>query len=288
MADIKIMVDSAADLTAEQLEANSIGLIPLLSVFDEKAYVIGKELSNEKFYEMLKDCKKLPKTSQTPYATMYDILLKESLEHETVIYITISSKASGQNHSAHLVREDIMENGNPKANIIILDSMTFSMIIGRSAIEAVKYVNEGFSADEVVKKTEEYISGWHALLLVSDLMFLEKGGRLRMSTAILGSLLDIKPVLTITDGLIEVESKLRGKKKVYKKLCEMADEYEGYDSEAGEFIVVHSDAETGEELADAIRDELGEDADITISEFGPLIGTNTGNGAVALIFRLKK
>ena len=55
MADIKIMVDSAADLTAEQLEANSIGLIPLLSVFEEKAYVIGKELSNEKFYEMLKD-----------------------------------------------------------------------------------------------------------------------------------------------------------------------------------------------------------------------------------------
>jgi len=288
MADIKIMVDSSADLTKAQLEENGIGLIPLLSVFDEKSYIIGEELSNSRFYEMLSECKKLPKTSQTPYASMYDILLKESKEHETVIYITISSKASGQNHSAQLVRDDILENGNPDAKIIILDSMSFSMIIGRGAIEAVKYVNEGFSADEVVEKTKEFMDSWHAFLLVSDLMFLEKGGRMRMSTAILGSLLDIKPVLTVTDGLIEVEAKLRGKKKIYKKLCEMVTDYETYDENAGEFIVMHSDAEMGEELKETILEELDENAVITVSEFGPLIGTNTGNGAVAVIFRMKK
>ena len=109
MADIKIMVDSGADMPDELREQYGIGLIPLLSVFGEKSYVIGRELSNEKFYDMLVNGDVHPKTSQTPYADMYDILLKESREHETVIYFTLSSLASGQNHSAQLVRDDISQ-----------------------------------------------------------------------------------------------------------------------------------------------------------------------------------
>lgn len=285
MADIKIMVDSAADLTREQLEEYDIGLIPLLSVFGEKSYVIGEELSNERFYEMLAESEKLPKTSQTPYARMYEILLRESREHDTVIYFTISSNASGQNHSAQLVREDIIESENPEADIIIVDSMSFSVIIGKTAIEAARLVQSGLEAAEIVERSTEYLKKWHPFLLVSDLMFLEKGGRMRKTAAIVGSLLDIKPVLTITNGLMEVEAKLRGKKKVYKKLCEMVRDYDGFDENAGEFLIVHSEKQMAEELEAAVRDELDGEAEIMVSEFGPLIGTNTGNGAVALIFR---
>lgn len=285
MADIKIMVDSAADLTREQLEEYDIGLIPLLSVFGEKSYVIGEELSNERFYEMLAESEKLPKTSQTPYARMYEILLRESREHDTVIYFTLSSNASGQNHSAQLVREDIIESENPEADIIIVDSMSFSVIIGKTAIEAARLVQSGLEAAEIVERSTEYLKKWHPFLLVSDLMFLEKGGRMRKTAAIVGSLLDIKPVLTITNGLMEVEAKLRGKKKVYKKLCEMVRDYDGFDENAGEFIIVHSEKQMAEELEAAVRDELDGEAEIMVSEFGPLIGTNTGNGAVALIFR---
>ncbi len=286
MADIKIMVDSSADLTKEQRQQYDIGLVPLLSVFGEKSYVIGEDLSNDKFYDMLKNSEKLPKTSQTPYADMYDILLKESQEHDTVIYLTLSSCASGQNHSAHLVREDILENGNSDADIIIFDTKSFSVIIGTTAIEAARLAKEGKSADEIIKFCEEDISKWHPLLLVNDLTYLEKGGRMRKSTAMLGSLLDIKPVLTVKDGLIEMETKLRGKKKLAKKLCDLAAEHEEFDEKAGKFIVAHSDIDAGKELIELIKEDFESD-DIYVSEFGPLIGTNTGSGAMAIVFRTK-
>ncbi|MBQ7975007.1 MAG: DegV family protein [Clostridia bacterium] len=285
MADIKIMVDSSADLSKELREEYGIGLIPLLSLFGEKSYVIEEELSNDEFYKMLNESGILPKTSQTPYATMYDILLKESREHETVIYFTLSSLASGQNHSAQLVRDDIIENDNPDANIIIVDTKSFSVLIGRSVIEAAKYVKEGKSPQEVVDLTLEYLSKWHAMLLVSDLTFLEKGGRMRKTTAVLGSLLDIKPVLTVSDGLIEVETKLRGKKKLAKKLCELVAEYDGFDESACEFIVAHSDKEAGDEMIETVKEEFDASNGIFVAEFGPLIGTNTGNGAFAVVFR---
>ncbi len=287
MADIKIMVDSSADLTKEIREEYGIGLIPLLSLFGEKSYVIEEDISNDEFYHLLNTSGILPKTSQTPYATMYDILLKESKEHETVIYFTLSSLASGQNHSAQLVRDDIIENDNPDANILIVDTKSFSVIIGKTVIEAAKLVKAGKSAEDVISFAEEYISKWHAMMLVSDLTFLEKGGRMRKSTAVLGSLLDIKPVLTVSNGLIEVEAKLRGKKKLAKKLCEMAAEYDGFDESACEFIVAHSDKEAGEELVETIKEEFDASNGIYVSEFGPLIGTNTGNGAFAIVFRTK-
>ena len=287
MADIKIMVDSSADLTKEIREEYGIGLIPLLSLFGEKSYVIEEDISNDEFYHLLNTSGILPKTSQTPYATMYDILLKESKEHETVIYFTLSSLASGQNHGAQLVRDDIIENDNPDANILIVDTKSFSVIIGKTVIEAAKLVKAGKSAEEIISFAEEYISKWHAFMLVSDLTFLEKGGRMRKSTAVLGSLLDIKPVLTVSNGLIEVEAKLRGKKKLAKKLCEMAAEYDGFDESACEFIVAHSDKEAGEELVETIKEEFDASNGIYVSEFGPLIGTNTGNGAFAIVFRIK-
>lgn len=287
MADIKIMVDSSADLTKEMREEYGIGLIPLLSLFGEKSYVIEEELSNDKFYDMLNNSGILPKTSQTPYAHMHKILLEESKAHDTVIYLTLSSKASGQNHSAHLVREDIIENDNPDADIIIVDSLSFSCLIGMTAIEAAKLAKEGKSADEIVSFCKEYVNSWHPLMLVSDLTFLEKGGRLRKTSAILGSLLDIKPVLTVNDGLIEAETKLRGKKKLCKKLCELAEEHEEFDSSSTEFIIAHSDIDAAMELKEEMENTFDTSGGITIFEFGPLVGTNTGNGAFAIVFKRK-
>ncbi len=285
MADIRIMVDSSADMPDELRNEYNIGLIPLLSVFGEKSYVIGEELSNEKFYDMLVNGKVHPKTSQTPYADMYDILLKESREHDTVIYLTLSSLASGQNHSAQLVRDDIIENDNPDANIIIFDTMSFSGIIAKTAIEAAKMAADGKSPEEIVEFCSVYKEKWHAFMLVNDLMYLEKGGRLRKTAAIVGSLLDIKPVLTASNGLIEVEAKLRGKKKLCKKLCDLAREYESFDESAAEFIIMHSDKEAAQELREIVEEEFDTSNGILQMEFGPLIGTNTGPGAFAIVIR---
>ncbi len=286
MSDIKIVVDSSADLSQEILGKYNISEIPMMSVFGETSYVIGKDMSTDKFYDLLKTSGIHPTTSLTPYATMYEKLLEESKKHKTVIYFTISSKASGQNHSAHLVLDDILENGNPDADIRIVDTMSFSMLIGSGAIKAAEMAENGKSPEEIIETVTEFINKWHVLFVVNDLMYLEKGGRLRKSTAILGSLLDIKPVLTVNDGLIEAETKLRGKKKICNKICNLIHEDENFDENDGHFIILHSDDALAKEAYDTINDEF-KVKDITICKLGPLIGTHTGDGIVAFAYRTK-
>jgi DegV family protein with EDD domain len=286
MADIKIVVDTSSDIPKEMLEKYDIGLLSFISIFGEEAYVSGVDLSNQEFYEKLEQSGQIPTTSQTPYADMYDYLLEQTRLHESVIYFTISSKGSGQNHTANMVAEDILLE-NPEADLHIVDTMTFSLYIAQTACHAAELVRQGKSVEEILAECAAYVKSWHALLLVDTLKYLEKGGRINKAAAIVGTLLDIKPVLTIRDGLVEAEDKLRGKKKILDKLIEKVKEHPAFNAEHPEFLVVHSDAQKGEELKKKLQQEFQIDDITMLSEFGPIVGTHTGPGAVAVIFRTK-
>lgn len=287
MKDIKIVVDTSADMPKEFLEKYDIGLINFLTVFNEKSYVAGVDIDNDDFYRMLAESDKLPTTAQTPYQDMYDYLLAESKNHKTVIYFVISSKGSGQSNTARMVVEEIKEGDNPNADIRIIDTLSYSVYIASTAVHAAELVKAGADADEILKSCAEYIKSWEVYLLVDSLKYLEKGGRITKTAAIVGSLLDIKPVLTIRDGLIEPVEKLRGKKKLAKKLIELIKENPEYDSEKKEFMVIHSDKQKGDEMVEALKDEFGDITLTMFSKFGPIIGTHTGPGCLAVLFRLK-
>lgn len=287
MKDIKIVVDTSADMPKELLEKYDIGLINFLTVFNEKSYVAGVDIDNDDFYRMLAESDKLPTTAQTPYQDMYDYLLAESKNHKTVIYFVISSKGSGQSNTARMVVKEIKEGDNPNADIRIIDTLSYSVYIASTAVHAAELVKAGADVDEILKSCAEYIKSWEVYLLVDSLKYLEKGGRITKTAAIVGSLLDIKPVLTIREGLIEPVEKLRGKKKLAKKLIELIKENPEYDSEKKEFIVIHSDKQKGDEMVEALKDEFGDITLTMFSEFGPIIGTHTGPGCLAVLFRLK-
>lgn len=287
MADIKIVVDTAADMPAEILEQYQIGCIHFLTVFGEESYVAGVEITNEEFFKKLTEGDVMPTTAQTPYGDMYDYLLKESQEHDTVLYFTLSSKGSGQYNTARMVVEEILESGNPNADIRIFDSQSYSLLIATTAVHAAKLVSQGLGADEILESCDKYIKGWEVYLIVDTLKYLEKGGRIKKTTAIIGTLLDIKPVLTVRDGLIEPIEKIRGKKKLYKKLIDLITENPEFDGDKKEFAVVQSDQQAGEEFVEALREEFG---DITLNMYagiGPIVGTHTGPGCLAVLFRKK-
>lgn len=286
MAKIKIIVDTAADMPEELRKKHDIGLLSFLSIFDGKSYVTGVDITNAEFYKMLTEAKNIPTTSQTPYQDMYDYLLKMSREYDSVIYFTISSKGSGQYQTASLIRSTILEEDNPGADIRIVDTMSYSLYIAVTALKAAEMAEEGKTADEIVSFCTEYIKTWHAFLLVDTLKYLEKGGRINKAEAILGTLLDIKPVLTIRNGLVEADDKLRGKKRLFDKLIEKIREYPDFDEEHKEFMIVHSDAEKGEELRRKLAEEFEIDDVLLFGEFGPVVGTHTGPGAAAVIFRV--
>lgn len=286
MARIKILIDTSADMPEKLAEEKNIGILRFMSIFGEESYVTGTELDNEQFYKKLEEFGDIPKTSQTPYQDMYDALKTAAEENETVIYFTISSKASGQYNTAHMIAAEIAEE-NPEADIRIVDSERFSAYITASALLASDLAEEGKSPDEIIEACKADMESWLTYILVDSLKYLEKGGRITKTSAIVGTLLDIKPVLSVQNGLIEPLEKLRGKKKLFKKLFSLVTEHPQYDNENPEFMVVHSNEEYAKEICDIIKEETGKTPKL-ILEFGPVVGTHIGPGTLAVLFKLKK
>lgn len=286
MADIKIIVDSGSDIPQEIADKYDIGVISFLSLFGEEQYVQRVDITNEEFFDKLEKFDGFPTTSQTPYGDMYDYFKEQCGKHESVIYFALSSAASGQYQTANLVREEILEE-NPDAKFYIVDSYKFSLYIAQTAVHAARMAQEGKTADEIVEDCEKYIVSWRCYLLVDTLKYLEKGGRLSKAAAFVGAMLDIKPILTIENGLVESMDKLRGKKKLIDKLIEKIQEDPDFDADNPKFLVVQSDAEKGEQAIEKLKDEFGGDCIEMYSEFGPLIGTHVGRGAIAIIPRIK-
>lgn len=287
MKKIKIFVDTAADMSEELRKEYDIDIINFLSVFDGESYVAGEELSNEAFYKKLAESEKIPTTSQTPPAVMYETLLNASKDADSVVYFTISSKASGQYGNAKMNAEIVLEE-NPDADIRIVDSQTFSIYIGEAAIRLRTLLNDGVELDEAIPKALEVNDEYEAYLLVDTLKYLEKGGRITKTAAIVGGILDIKPVLSVRNGLIEPIEKLRGKKKLHQKLVELMQENPEFDADAKEFFVVDSDKESGDKLEEVLCEEFDIPSVKRRYSFGPIVGTHTGSGAVAVVFKKKR
>lgn len=289
MEDIKIIADTGSDLSEELAAKYDIGLVRFLTIFGETEYQNGTDITNAEFYEKLESFDGVPTSSQPPFQYLYDYLLEESKKHKTVIFFTISSKASGEYQTANLIANQIKEDDNPDADIRIVDTNKLSIYIAKTAIHAAGLVREGKTADEIIEDCKEYIESWRAYIVVDTLRYLEKGGRLSKSAMIVGTLLDIKPVLTVEDGLVDSYGKLRGKKKLVDKVIEKIEENPLFHkAEKKEFMVLQSDEKRGEEACEKLRERYGEGCVSLYAEVGPLIGIHLGRGAFAIVCRTGK
>ena len=286
MSKIRIMVDTSADIPPQLAEQYDIGIVNFMVNFGDESFVAGEEMTNEQFYRRIAETGVHPKTAQTPYQDMYDRLFAEAKECDTLIYFTISSRASGQYQTAALISKELCEE-NPDLDIRVVDTQSFSVYIADAAIVAAKAAADGLSADEIIATAIEQMKKWEVYLLVDSLEYLEKGGRITKTSAIVGTLLDIKPVLTIREGLIEPLLKIRGKKKMFKKLIDLIGEDECFDAQNPKFIVVHSKKEYADEVCSLLTDEFGADSIYMTSEFGPINGTHTGPGGLAFLISKK-
>lgn len=285
MADIKIIVDSGSDIPQDIADKYNIGVISFLSIFGTEQYVQRTEITNEQFFNKLEEYDGIPTTSQTPFGDMLDYFKQQCGEHESVIYFALSSAASGQYQTANLVKSEIEEE-NPNADFHIVDSQKFSLYIAQTAVHAAQMAKDGKSVDEIITECEKYIKTWRCYLLVDTLKYLEKGGRLSKAAAFVGTMLDIKPILTIEHGLVESLDKLRGKKKLLDKLIAKIQDDSDFDAENPKFLIVQSNEDKGQEVCEKLRDEYGEDCIEMYGEFGPLIGTHVGRGAIAILVKI--
>ena len=281
---IKIITDSSCDLGINFIEENNIELIPLLLNSDGETLKddLGKSLGYREFYEKLR-AGSMPSTSQINIYT-FEEKFKELLDKGyEILYIGLSSALSGTFNSANMARNNILEE-NPNAKIAVVDSISVSMGLGMLIKKACKMIEEGKMLEDIVQWIEENKNKVIHAILVDDLKHLKRGGRVSASTAAVGSILNIKPLLKLNNsGAVEVSEKIKGKKKGLKRLASIVKE-NAINIENEILYIMHGDVlEEAQYLKGIILQELNF-KDVKVEYIGTVIGTHGGPGTIATVF----
>lgn len=274
MANVKIITDAGADLTLEQQKEFDIGVLPLRIYADGKEYLAGVDTFSDDFYALLKTIKDFPKTSQPTTGEIYDLLKKYVDDGSEVLFITLSSKASGLNNNANLAKNMILEE-NPDAVVEILDSQRHSFAYGMAVIEAAKLARDGKSMDEIIKAANDLMDSYTVYFIPNTLEYLEKGGRINKASLVFGNMLDIVPVLSLVDGQVAAVGKVRGRKKIAKKIFDYAIERHPEQSNTTFYI---PNGNLDEEVAEITERLLEKYPSSTVIPYkvGPLIAAHIG------------
>ncbi|NLA58477.1 MAG: DegV family protein [Firmicutes bacterium] len=276
MADIQIVTDSASDLTAEMAKQYGIRIVPLSVTIGDKHYTDGVDLTAEEFYQKLRSTDALPRTSQPAPGRFADVYREAIDAGKQVLSIHIASKLSGTYQAATLAAEMVGSD-----SIVVVDSETVSMGVGLLAIAAARRSSSLAEAQEAVNRARETLG----ILFVPDTFeYMVKNGRIGKAASLAGSLLQIKPILTIAGGTVDVVEKLRGRKKARRRLLELF--RDGVGENKVNVAVLHADAE---EEAQELLQEIQQTVDCAETYFtyvGPVIGSHAGPGVLGLVWHV--
>lgn len=281
---IKIITDSACDLSREYIDNNNIGLLSLVLNLNEKLIKddLGKTLSYKDFYEQMRKGA-TPSTSQVNAHEFEEEFIKHVKNGDSIICITLSSALSGTFNSANIAKNNIIEE-YPEAKIELVDSLSVSMGQGLLVLKACEMRDKGLSVEEIVTWIEENKRKIIHSFVVDSLNHLKRGGRISATTAAIGGLLNIKPALHIDDdGKVMQGEKIKGKKKVLKFLANEVKE-KAINSENETLYICHGDClEDAETLKNMILEEV-KFKNIVINYVGNVIGAHAGPGVLAVLF----
>jgi DegV family protein with EDD domain len=278
MAQVVVVTDSTADIPRSVREKLGIEIVPLVVHFGDEAYLDNVELSPEAFYRKLRMSAVLPKTSQPSPAQYFELYERLVGEGKTVVSIHLSSAMSGTCQSARIA-QSMLEG---KGDVTVIDSRSASYGYGMGVVAAAERAAQGASKEEVIAAFERVRREMRLYFLVDTLEYLHKGGRIGRAAALFGTLLHIKPILTIDDdGYVAPLEKARGTKRAVSRIAELLEPEFG--GRPVELAMVDTPGQT--EMADRLKELLLERLDVRRffqSEIGPVIGTHAGPGTVGV------
>ena len=265
---IAVVTDSTADLPAERAQRLGIHVVPLIVAIDGVAYDDGAELPAEAFYAKLKQARDIPSTSQPPIGRFK--ALYEGLEADEIVSIHISGGLSGTLGSARAAAEQV-----PGKGIRVLDSRVVSLGLGYLAEMAAEASAAGASLDDVCRLVEENAAktGFYAIL--ETLHHAQRSGRISFAQAMLGSMLQIKPIITLRGGVVQAVDRPRTTRRAVDRVLELTLR----DGPFARLAVAHAD---NAPLANELAQRLAPAAEnIEVVATGAVVGTHCGAGAVA-------
>lgn len=282
MSNIRIVTDSTADLTFDLVERYGITVVPLEVLVEGKAYKDKIDISNDEYYDILRSAKNLPTTSQPSpavFAEVYRALAAEGAEH--IISIHISSDLSGTYQSSVLAAGLVADT----VRVHNFDSRTATMGLGLIVLSVCRMVEAGKSLEEVLEFTQQIIQKSDLYFLLDSLDNLHKGGRIGKASHLVGSLLNIKPVLNLHDGVISAYEKVRGNKdnKALERLIAILAEKIDPNKKLYCAVGYCDNKKVADYMVEKLRSQVQCDEFIYM-QIGSVVATHIGMGAVGLAF----
>lgn len=280
MGDYAITVNSTVDLPKVWLQERKVPVIALKYTIDGETYEDMSGLSSKEFFQKLREGRQAVTTQVNPEEA------KEKLEPflrdgKDVLHLGFSSGLSGTCNSMKIAAEELKEK-YPDRKIIVIDTLCACLGEGLLLYYALKLKNDGKSIDEVAQWVEENKLHICHNVTVDDLNHLQRGGRVSKTAAVLGTMVQIKPIIHMDDnGKLQVIGKERGRRKSINKIVNMAvEQSEGWDNDI--VMITHGDCiEDAEYLAGLVREKMGIE-NILINNIGTVIGSHTGPGVLAV------
>ncbi|PLT33842.1 DegV family protein [Bacillus sp. V5-8f] len=278
---VQIIADSACDLPLSFYKENNVTLAPLQVLLDGNTYEDLETIAPKEVYDAMREGK-TPTTSQVSperFLTLFTGLAKEKKQ---AVYIAFSSELSGTYQTAVMVLNQVKED-YPHADIEVIDSKCASVGYGLLVYKAAKMAHAGSSKESIIENVTFRAKHMEHLFTVDNLEYLARGGRVSKAAAFFGGLLNIKPLLHVEEGKLIPLEKIRGKKKLLKRVLELMHE-RGVDIKTQTVGISHGDdEETANEWKKAIQEEFGT-SNFVINTIGSAIGAHVGPGTMAVYF----
>lgn len=280
MPKIHVVTDSGSDLPKSVRDQYNIHVVPLSIQFGEDIYKDGVELNADDFYRILTEAAVLPSTCQPSPADFVKCYESIAEPGDAIISVHLSSKLSGTYQSAVLASTMVS-----RRQIHVLDTKAASIGIGLVALAVAEAVQNGASVEEALAVGEKVVDELQVYFVVDTLEYLKRNGRIGAASALVGSLLNIKPVLTLDNGIVAPYDKVRGKAKALNRIFGLLQDYvKAHPQRRIRVGITHANCiDEVLQLRDKIHEQLKID-DIIIEYIGPTIGVHVGPGTIALLW----
>lgn len=280
MKPIALITDTSSDLNADLITKYNIKQIPFYVSFNQADYfkeII--EMPIEDFYARMRAEKAFPKTSLPSINDYYEVFESYVNEGKDILCICLSGHFSGSYNSAVNARALILEN-YPNTNIAIINSLNATGGQGLLVTEVARMIADGLTFETITSIIPQLIEKARIFFFVDTLDYLEHGGRIGKASALLGTMLNVKPILYLQDGLLYPVAKVRGRKKAIAKLIELTKTYTEEAPDSYQYIIGHADnIEYAQEIYNCFNQELSIPAPESFFFIGTTIGVNTGPDA---------
>lgn len=282
MSEFLIVTDSTTDLPKEYYQEKGVPVISLSYIVDGVTYEDMNGLSSREFFDKIKEGA-MPTTSQINPEQAKEALEPLVKEEKDILYIAFTSGLSGSYNSVRIAAEELKEE-YPDRKIVVIDSLCASMGEGLLLYKAVELKEQGKSFDEIAEWVENNKLNICHDVTIDDLHHLHRGGRVSKTSAVVGSIIKIKPMIHVNDeGKLIVIGKERGRKKAMLSLISrMEEKSKGFENDV--VMIVHGDVEEDAEfLKQQIQDKFGIN-NVIINGIGSVIGSHTGPGVISIFY----